>query len=98
MKRCMRKLVTNKVYHRINFIAYSVQKRNHITRLVTHLLFVILDPSVVGGLMPIMVTGISQTGDFLGYITGINIENGICSAQKNSDLLSKYSVEQISSG
>ena len=48
--------------------------------------------------MPIMVTGISQTGDFLGYITGVNIENGLCSAQKNSDLLSKYSVEQISSG
>ena len=48
--------------------------------------------------MPILVTGISQTGDFLGFITGINIENGICSDQKNSNLLSKYSVELISSG
>ena len=55
------------------------------------------DPIEVGGLMPILVTGTSQTGELMGFITGIKFD-GFCSPIKNTKLLSKYGVEQIASG
>ena len=47
--------------------------------------------------MPLLVTGISQSGDLLGFLTGVMME-GICSLRKNIKLLDKYGVEQISPG
>lgn len=41
--------------------------------------------------------GVSQSGDFLGHISGIDID-GICSEQPNMKLIAKSEVEQISLG
>ena len=54
----------------------------------------VVDPYDVGGHLPVLVTGISQSGDLLGYISGIDID-GICSGQYNKALLLKHDVEQI---
>ena len=57
----------------------------------------VVDPFEVGGHLPLLVTGISKSGDFLGYISGMDID-GICSGQQNKALLLKHDVEQISFG
>ena len=62
-----------------------------------HMLLYFKDPVEVGGLVPFLITGTSQSGDILGFITGMPVD-GVCSIPKNTQLLSKYSVEQISPG
>ena len=57
----------------------------------------VIDPYEVGGHLPVLVTGISQSGDLLGYISGMDID-GICSGQYNKALLLKHDLEQISNG
>ena len=44
-----------------------------------------------------LITGKSRSGDFLGYISGVDIE-GICSGQPNKKLIAKSNIEQISIG
>ena len=44
-----------------------------------------------------LITGKSRSGDFLGYISGVDIE-GICSGQPNIKLIVKSNIEQISIG
>ena len=41
--------------------------------------------------------GVSQSGDYLGHISGIDID-GICSGQPNMKLIAKSEIEQISLG
>ena len=50
-----------------------------------------------GGMMPLLITGTSQTGDLLGFISAIKMD-GICSMHKDPNLISTYRTEQISPG
>ena len=60
-------------------------------------LYCVLDPTEIGGYLPVLITGKSRSGVFLGYISGVDIE-GICSGQPNKKLIAKSDIEQISIG
>ena len=65
-----------------------------------HTIFIIIDPLEVGGFMAVLVAGITQSGDLMGYVDGYAVD-GICHQGKpveNKKLLDKSDEEQISPG